>query len=704
MEETRYVTCYECSKDFRHEFFLRKHQLAYHDTTPFNCDECGVEVLGKKTLINHKRVHQINSSTKSLPRMPRPKATKTEQTYLCEKCNKSFKRRYHLERHKSTHNGPDKFICNECEKEFGRNDNLEKHVRTVHATKKKGKGSVLNANFEKTKPDVVKNDIVCKICLKTFQQGFNLKRHMKKQHKSRWTTMRNIKKMLADREYAERLRNKLPSSEEIDETFIETVMTEMPNLSNRQILQTLTLLRTTLPKKHFKKNLKQAIQKRTNLLNGFFVTVDSKARNSQGEEIEVPVTSAKDLNTLIHLVCEKRDLKEDEIKVVFGIDGGQEKLIATMAVVPNDEGSKEERRAEEEYSKRSKSTGCKKCLVVSRLDNVPENRDNVKVLIDRLNLPDLQKDFCVMADIKLIDILCGIQSTSSIHPCPYCNGVKVDSAGKETNGNGTWVKGTPRTGKSLREEAEQYQATGFPNRQTLRHFDSVEFPPLFIHPNQEELLVSQIYPPPQLHTGILGPGNDVMVKLTKDFPKEMEVYKKKFHIKGSGPGNTLNGPMLKKLMANHNGMLSELGEMLKTHGKPDHQLFVEHLHNLGQLNILVNMKELHLDLIDSAIKEIGRVFKLLQEHFQMSMTLKMHIILHHYLDHFEVTGETLLKYTDEAVEAMHSQIKQFEERHHYKNHKYGSCSKAHSQHKSTVHINSLNLGDVKRKRKINNKK
>ena len=58
-------------------------------------------------------------------------------------------------------------------------------------------------------------------------------------------------------------------------------------------------------------------------------------------------------------------------------------------------------------------------------------------------------------------------------------------------------------------------------------------------------------------------------------------------------------------------------------------------------------------------------------------------VIHHYLDHFEVTGETLLKYTDEAVEVMHSQIKQFEERHHYKNHKYGNCSKAHSQHKST---------------------
>ena len=140
MEETSCVTCHDCGKDFRHEFFLRKHQLAYHDTTPFKCDECGVEVLGKKTLINHKRVHQKNSSAKSLPRMPRPKATKTEQTYLCEECSKSFKRRQNLERHKITHIGQENCSCNECEKEFVRNDHLERHVRTAHATKKERKG------------------------------------------------------------------------------------------------------------------------------------------------------------------------------------------------------------------------------------------------------------------------------------------------------------------------------------------------------------------------------------------------------------------------------------------------------------------------------------------------------------------------------------------------------------------------------------
>ena len=43
--------------------------------------------------------------------------------------------------------------------------------------------------------------------------------------------------MLADREYAEELRKKFPNTntENINETFIDTVITEMPNLSNRQI-------------------------------------------------------------------------------------------------------------------------------------------------------------------------------------------------------------------------------------------------------------------------------------------------------------------------------------------------------------------------------------------------------------------------------------------------------------------------------------
>ena len=227
-------------------------------------------------------------------------------------------------------------------------------------------------------------------------------------------------------------------------------------------------------------------------------------------------------------------------------------------------------------------------------------------------------------------------------------------------------------------------------RAMLRQFNGVEFPPSFVHPDQEEKLVSEIYPPPQLHVGVLGPGNDVLQFLEKQFPVDMEDFKHRHHIKGSGPGKTLNGPTLKRIMENKKGILDDLERVLSA-GKPEFQLFVQHLSNLGQLNRAVNMKNLDIGLVKTLISDIEFVFKQLQQHFDISMPLKMHIIVHHYRDYFEQSGETLLKYTDEFTESMHSQLRQFEESHHYKNLKFECESHAEVQNKSIVHINSLNI-------------
>ena len=58
---------------------------------------------------------------------------------------------------------------------------------------------------------------------------------------------------------------------------------------------------------------------------------------------------------------------------------------------------------------------------------------------------------------------------------------------------------------------------------------------------------------------------------------------------------------------------------------------------------------------------------------------------------FESFGETLLSYSDEVTEAMHSQIRLFEDAHRYINNKKGSSSHAKMQHRSIVHINSINI-------------
>ena len=127
---------------------------------------------------------------------------------------------------------------------------------------------------------------------------------------------------------------------------------------------------------------------------------------------------------------------------------------------------------------------------------------------------------------------------------------------------------------------------------------------------------------------------------------------------------------------------------------PKFKLFIEHLENLGRLNEAVNRKVLDKTLIADIIEDIGRVFKKLQDQFDLSETMKIHVIRAHYMDFFESKQETLLSYTDEVCESMHSQIKYFEGGHRYLNNKKGSQSHSDMQHKSVVHLNSLNLGDV----------
>ena len=158
-------------------------------------------------------------------------------------------------------------------------------------------------------------------------------------------------------------------------------MSHIPLISNRSILKTLSILRKKLPKEIFKSNLKAVLTKRSNMLDDFFDTQFNEVVDSNGDQIMMPVTIAKHLPTLIQLVCEKRGYDEDNIKLCLGIDGGQAKILATLAVIPKYEKDKQGRKAEKLVKDRSKSTGAKRCLVVGRIDAVPENRTNVKVLI-----------------------------------------------------------------------------------------------------------------------------------------------------------------------------------------------------------------------------------------------------------------------------------------------------------------------------------
>ena len=91
---------------------------------------------------------------------------------------------------------------------------------------------------------------------------------------------------------------------------------------------------------------------------------------------------------------------------------------------------------------------------------------------------------------------------------------------------------------------------------------------------------------------------------------------------------------------------------------------------------------------------LGDNFRLMQKEFNLSQSLKLHTILDQNVEHFELTGETLLKYSDEVCKAMHLQYRIFDFEHRYVDNNKNSDTHLEMQQKSMVHFNSLNLGDV----------
>ena len=91
-----------------------------------------------------------------------------------------------------------------------------------------------------------------------------------KKKKSRTTVMRRVRKFLSESDNLKeinRQRKSCDTSGLIDATLIEEIMAQIPQISNRNILKTLTILRKKLPKEAFQSNLKAVLQRRSNLLD-----------------------------------------------------------------------------------------------------------------------------------------------------------------------------------------------------------------------------------------------------------------------------------------------------------------------------------------------------------------------------------------------------------------------------------------------------
>ena len=130
----------------------------------------------------------------------------------------------------------------------------------------------------------------------------------------------------------------------------------------------------------------------------------------------------------------------------------------------------------------------------ARVDGVPETYSNLTQLLSPLNLPALDKEFGVVCDLKVINILVGLQSCSSRHSCPYCQGAKRNENGDFAK-DGLWnLDAVRRDFENLTSDYVKYREEANEIRR-LKDFNSVEFPPIMMKEDQMSIPIMALLPP-----------------------------------------------------------------------------------------------------------------------------------------------------------------------------------------------------------------
>ena len=108
-----YHRCTKCDKKFAEKTNLTRHFKTFHSLVVMKCKECGVVLESKFEYDRHISFHQ-------------------DLSIRCNVCDKGFKNKKALDRHKLIHSNAKSYECSACDKTFSRKDHWRRHEFKVH--------------------------------------------------------------------------------------------------------------------------------------------------------------------------------------------------------------------------------------------------------------------------------------------------------------------------------------------------------------------------------------------------------------------------------------------------------------------------------------------------------------------------------------------------------------------------------------------
>ncbi|CAL4067310.1 unnamed protein product, partial [Meganyctiphanes norvegica] len=277
-----------------------------------------------------------------------------------------------------------------------------------------------------------------------------------------------------------------------------------------------------------------------------------------------------------------------------------------------------------------KDSGIKGTLILALVENIQETDENIRLILSNIkNLDKIKYHIC--SDVKLINIIVGIQSCSSKHPCPYCETNNLENVDTFTE---------DRTLGSIRHSASAYKSAGS-NKKVAQHYTNCINQPLLTGDDHERIL--DICAPPELHL-LQGIVKHVYDNMYKNWP-HVSLWLDKINVKPTNyhHGSFVGNDCLR--MLKNVDILQQMAE------SDDKHIIQKYVHILRCFYDVV--KSCFGMTLDPQYDTYINQFKYAYKDMDITITPKVHILLMHVPDFITKHNRSLGWYSEQTLESVH---------------------------------------------------
>ena len=330
----------------------------------------------------------------------------------------------------------------------------------------------------------------------------------------------------------------------------------------------------------------------------------------------------KNLQGFIDFVTKKRN--SSEVHVKFGIDGGGGFLKFCMSLQLTNVSTvvdTQEFKKKKNYNKTFSEGGVKKLFIICIAPDIQENYTNISLIWRKLNMNiHLEDGGTIAADLKIINMICGLMTSACSHPCPYCEACsnKLDCGGDR------------RTVIQCKNNYEKWVMSEKCSRKNAKNFKNCSNTPLL--PIVDEKILFFI-PPPELHL-LLGAANTIFDKMSAEYESVSLAWAKKCNVSTRcthGSRHAFIGNDCNKLLNS-----IDIWDSMSCLG------ICKYVEVLRKLKKVVD--GCFSVILDPKFKEFIKSFKLSYIALKIPITPKIHIIFEHVEEFCEYSQQGILYY------------------------------------------------------------